>query len=256
MLTWGAKYFFGVAVFAWLGAIIHGLVTGGSIVGVISMGYKGGVGEHFGYTMLVAVGFCSIILGIIAIVARDGNAEDMSVLAGTDRTIQLRPATGGSLWPALAAFGVGCLAVGFSVTRWFVYLGAAVLAVVLLQWAVQAWAERSTGDAETNVAVYDRLVGPLEVPLLAMLIIAAVVVAVSRILLAVSEAGAVVVGVVVAVFIFGGAVLMAKGKLPRQITTAIIAVGALGILVGGVVGAIAGERDFHHGEETEHSDEG
>ena len=255
MFTWGSKYLFGVAVAAFVGAVVYGLVTGGGPVGVLSMGYKGGVGEHIGYTILMAASFGALALAITTVVARDGQAEDMVAIAGTERALDLRQPRGLSIVAPLTAFGIGALVVGLAASSAFLYLGVAVLFVVGIEWVIQAWADRATGDDEVNTIIRKRMLGPVEVPLLGLLALAVIAIGLSRILLAVSEAGAVVIAVVAAAFIFFSAVLISKARLPRAIVSAIVTFGAVAVLAGGIVGAVRGERDFHHGE-GEHSEEG
>jgi hypothetical protein len=139
-------------------------------------------------------------------------------------------------------------------SRAFLYLGFAVLAVTVFEWAVLAWSDRATGDPEVNSIIRSRFLSPLEVPMLALLAAAVIVLGLSRVLLAVSEVGSVVVAVVAAALIFAAAIFIAKTRAPRPVISAIVAFGAVAVLAGGVVGAAVGERDFHHGED--HSEEG
>jgi hypothetical protein len=257
MFTWGSKYLFGIALAAFVGAVVYGLISGGDPVGVISSGYKGGIGEHTGYTILMSASVGAFILGVVSVIVRDGDAEDMSALAGSDRTLAVRPPVGLSIVAPLTAFGIACLAVGVAVSSAFIYLGVAVLFVVGVEWLIQAWADRATGDDEVNNVIRKRMLGPIEVPLLGLLGIAVMAIGVSRILLAVSKTGATVIAVVAAAFIFFSAILIAKARLPRAIVSAIVTFGAVAVLAGGIVGAVRGPRDFHHGEEHgEHSEEG
>jgi hypothetical protein len=249
MFTWGSKYLFGVCLAAFVGAVVYGLVTGGGIVGVISMGYKGGVGEHTGYAILMATTFVSLFLGVIGVITRDGDAEDMALRAGSDHVLAVKPPAGLSIPAPLAAFGIACLALGISVSIAFLYLGLAVLFVVGIEWTIQAWSERATGDAEVNAIIRRRVLGPFEVPMLSLLAIAVMALGLSRILLAVPEAVSVGIAVFAAAFIFGSAVLITKSKAPRAIVSAIVTFGAIAVLAGGIVGAARGERDFHHGED-------
>ncbi len=255
MFTWASKYFLGISVIAYVAAIFYGMSSGGSIVGTLSMGYKGGVGEHTGYAILLGVAWVALMLTVVAVMTRDGDAEEMSALVGSERTLAVRPPSGGSMWGPMTAFGIACLAVGVAVSQAFFLLGLVVLAVVTIEWVIQAWSDRATGDAEVNEIVRDRVVGPFEVPMLGSLAIAVVVLGISRILLTVSEVGSVVVAVVAAAFIFGSAVLIAKGRLPRQIVSAIVAFGAVAVLAGGIIGAVNGERDFHHEDGGSHADD-
>lgn len=255
MFTWGSKYLFGVSLAAFLGAVAYGLITGGGPVGVISAGYKGGVGEHVGYALLLSASLSALLLGIASVITRDGDAEDMAALAGSDSALAVRPPAGLSIAAPLTAFGVGSMVVGVAVSKAFLYLGIAVLLIVGIEWLVQAWSDRATGDDQVNNIIRRRVLGPIEVPMLGGLAIAVIVLGLSRILLAVSEVGSVVIVSAAAAFVFFSAVLIAKTKAPRAIISAIVTFGALAVLAGGIVGAVSGERDFHHGEE-EHSEEG
>ncbi|MEM7322558.1 MAG: hypothetical protein AAF531_05670 [Actinomycetota bacterium] len=256
MFTWGSKYLFGIFAAAFIAAVVYGLVTGGGPIGVISMGYKGGVGEHTGYTILMATSLLALFLGIISVITRDGDAEDMATLAGTDHAIAVRPPASASIAAPLAAFGIACLALGIAVGQAFLYLGLAVLGSVAVEWMVQAWAERATGDDGVNDVIRRRVLGPIQVPMLSLLAIAVIVISLSRILLAVSKTGSVVIVVVAATFVFLSAILISKSRAPRSIVSALVSFGAVAVLAGGVVGAVQGERDFHHGHEGEHSEDG
>lgn len=256
MFTWGSKFLFGVFGAAYLSAIVYGLVSGGGPVGVISLGYKGGVGEHVGYVVLMSAAFVAFTLGVVSVITRDGDSEDMAALAGSEQALAVRPLTGLSVAGPLSAFGIACLAVGVAVSQAFLYLGVAVLFVVAIQWLIQAWSERATGDDEVNNIIRNRVLGPIEVPMLGGLAIAVIVLGISRILLAVSAINAVIVASVAAVFVFASAVMIAKSQAPRAIISAIVSVGAVAVLAGGIVGAVSGERDLHlEGEEIQ-SEEG
>ncbi len=255
MFTWGSKYLLGIATAAFLAAATYGLTTGGTVVGVSSMGYKGGVGEHTGYTILMALAFVSLFLGVVNVITRDGDAEETAALIGSDHMIAVRPPSGLSPLGPLTAFGIACLAIGIAIGMVFFYLGIAVLFVVGLQWLVQAWADRATGDAEVNAVIRNRILAPMEVPMMAMLTIAVVALALSRIMLAVSEIAATVVAVAVAAFIFVAAILIVKSKAPRAVVTSVVTFGVAAVLAGGVISAVVGERELHHDEEGEHSEE-
>jgi len=260
VFTWGSRNLFGVALLAYVGAIVYGLSTGGHLIGTLSMGYKNGVGDHVGYTMLMGAMFVALLLGIVSVATREGNSEDMSELIGVDHALAVRPPSRPAFWGPLAAFGLACIALGVATSQAFLYLGLAVLAVTVLEWTVLAWSDRATGDAEVNSVIRSRFLSPFEVPILALLAIAVVVLGLSRVLLAVSSAGSVIAASVVALLVFGAAIFIAKSRAPRPIISAIVAFGAVAVLAGGIVGAAVGERDFHHGEEHgeegDHSEEG
>ena len=265
MFTWGSKYLFGLAGFALVGAALYGLISGGGLVGVVSAGYKGGVGEHIGYTILLAIALVAMFLGVVNVMTRDGDAETAAADVGHDGVLSVSTPRTPSFWAPLAAFGVACLAVGLAVSQAFAILGIVILAIVLLEWTVLAWSDRATGDDSVNAVIRNRVIGPLEIPMLSMLGIAVLVIGLSRVLLTVSEAASTAIASIVAAVVFGTCVALAKSKASRSIIAGLVALGALLVLGGGIAGAVRGEREIvHHGEHGEshgeddesHGDEG
>ncbi len=97
--------------------------------------------------------------------------------------------------------------------------------------------------------------------MLSLLSIAVVAVGVSRVFLAASKEGATIAGSIFTIFVFGAAVLLSKISVKRSVITGVVAVGAVAVLAGGIIGAAVGERDFEHhgeehGEETHSEEEG
>lgn len=257
MFTWGSKYLFAVGLVALLAAAVYGLVSGGDLIGVISAGYKGGIGDHTGYTILIAVGSMALGLGLTSLLTRDGDADAGASAVGAERALSVSTPRTPSYWAPLAAFGLACLVVGVAASRAFFALGLAVLAVVGLEWAVLAWSDRATGDEEVNRTIRNRVMGPFEIPLWSILGIAFVVLGLSRVLLtAPSAAASTAVASLAAAAVFGVAVGIAKSGASRSVITGVVAVGALAILAGGIAGAINGEREIsHHGSEADSGDD-
>jgi hypothetical protein len=56
MLTTGFKLFMGYCLGALLTAAVYGYTTGGNHMGPLSVGWKGAVGEHVGYAILLSTG--------------------------------------------------------------------------------------------------------------------------------------------------------------------------------------------------------
>ncbi len=248
MFTWGSKYLFAVAGAGLLGAVLYGLISGGELLGVVSVGYRGGVGDHAGYALLLGVGVASAALGVLNVIVRDGDADEGARLVGVEGALAVRTPRAPSYWGPMGAFGLACLVVGAAVSQAFFILGLVVLTVVLLEWLVLAWSDRATGDQAVNSVIRDRVIGPIEVPLLALLGIAVIVMGISRVFLAVSEVGSVVVAAVVASLIFGTATSLAKSKAPRAVISGVVAVAAIAVLAGGILGAAVGERQIGHPE--------
>lgn len=256
MFTWGPKYLIAISFASLIGAVVFGLATGGDPIGVVTAGYKGGVGDHTGYAILLGLFVATQTFGWVLVATRDGDAEAMAARAGAEVVPAVTPPTDVSFWGVMMAFGVAAIIVGLAVSQVFFYLGLVVLFVAGLQWLVQAWSDRASGDPEVNRIIRNRLVGPFEIPVMALLAFAVVAVAMSRVFIAVSAIGAVVAGTVVATLIFGGAVVLTRIDAKPALLRGVLLFGGVAVLAAGIVSAAAGERDFHHGEEhgEEHSE--
>jgi hypothetical protein len=95
--------------------------------------------------------------------------------------------------------------------------------------------------------------GPFEIPLLGLLGGGVFVLAMSRILLAAGATGAVIAGALVSILILGTGVLLTQSKVSKNVLTALVSVVVVGVLAGGIWGAIAGPAE--HGEHGEHEGE-
>lgn len=255
MLTWGSKFLFGLSAAAVITAVVYGLVTGGDPIGVVSSGYKGGVGDHVGYTILLGGALATFLLGVIAVVTRDGDAEVMAARAGVASVPAVTPPAAGSYWGAVSAFGLIAVVIGGVYSLAFVFLGLAVVLVAALQWLALAWSDRATGDPEVNATIRSRMMGAFEVPIWSLIAFAGIAVAMSQVFLTVSEIGAVVAGSIVSLVVFAAAIVFAKVQLPRQVMVGVVALGAVAVLAAGIVSAVRGPRDFHHHHEAEHAED-
>ena len=107
------------------------------------------------------------------------------------------------------------------------------LAVAGFSWTVRAWAERATGDGETNRELRHTLMDPLEIPVVAVVVAAIVVLSISRLLLAIPSSAATYVIIVLAVVVFAWTFLLAsRPHLKRSVVLGVILVGGL-VLIGG-----------------------
>ena len=275
MVTTGSKLFFGYAFAALVAGIVYGTATEleGSIelkgqvpfvdlpdgvvnglIGPLTLGYKGGVGDHLGYGTLVGVGVVFLLLGVMTSAYRDADATSVAELQHGVLGELKRPSLV-SMWPLLAAFSAGCIVVGLAVSPWLVALGFVVMGLVLLEWTASAWAEGISSDPEVNRVARNRLLLPLEIPIVGAIGLGAIVLLVSRILLAVSKLGSVYVAIGAAALILLVAALIAtRETLSRNaIVTAIVIGGAL-LLIAGIISAAVGPRDIEEHSE-EHSEE-
>lgn len=253
MITTGSKWFYGLGLVSLVLAAAYGWTTGGNGLGPLTAGYKGGVGDHFGYGLLLSGAVVAVFLGAVATAARDADAAAVAQVAGTDTVPEVTPA-GASYWPPVAAFGAALVVIGLVSQAVLVVFGLIVLGIVLVEWAVQAWADRATGDPETNRRIRNRLMNPIEYPAAGVLALGVIAIAMAQVFLALPKEAAVWVALVASLAIVGaGFVIASRPKLSSNVVVALLVVGALVVIGIGVAGGVAGPREFHHiGEEGDH----
>ncbi len=256
MFTTGFKFFFGLFAAFCVAALAYGYTTGGNHVGPLSLGWKGGVGDHIGYGVLVALAAASLTVSLVLVSFRDADAAAQAHLQNLAEVMTDQPVTP-SFWPVVASFGVGATAVGLVLHPMVFVLGLTLVTLALVEWTMDAWADRATGDIEANRELRNRIMAPIEIPVVGALAVGVVVLAASRILLTVSQLEAVTVAGVVSALILGGAwVYATRPGLGRRLMRTLGVVGALLLLIGGVLAAVAGERDFAHHEHETHEEHG
>ncbi|MEE3206021.1 MAG: hypothetical protein VX243_05565, partial [Actinomycetota bacterium] len=84
MLTTGFKLWFGFFVGAVLAAVFAGYTSGATETGPLSLGWKGGVGNHVSYTILATGAGVLALLGLVAVAFRDADAEAQADFLGLD----------------------------------------------------------------------------------------------------------------------------------------------------------------------------
>jgi hypothetical protein len=259
MFTTAFRFFAGMAVFALLAAFVLGFTSqSGALmdrfVGPLTLGWKGGVGNHFGYTFFV--GLFSVAAGLAGVLVafRDADPEAEAQVVHTESVPLTRAPSGSNFLPALAAFSAILMLIGMGTRSSVLTLGGlSVIIATGFIWTLRTWAERATGDDTVNAELYHRFVDPLRTPVVAMVSIAVVVIGLSRVLLAVSKTGSVVVFGVASVVFFGVATLLAlRPKSGRSVATVLVVIGAIAVIAAGIAGAVAGEREIeHHGSDHE-----
>ena len=260
MITRASKFFYGAAIVGFLAAVSYGFLTGASdhsgalgvfskgdvvnsLVGPLTLGWKGWIGDHVGYTILMGFAAVMAALGGFSTAFRDGNAEAIAQVEHVTGNPPVVVPIGLSYWPLVAAFGVGVTVVGLAVDPVFFVVGVVLLLVAMVSWTVRAWAERATGDQTANRELRHTLMDPLEVPVLAVLTAAVIILCVSRLLLAIPQSVAVYVIILAAVAVFLLAFLLAsRPELKRSVVVAVLLVGGLVVIGAGIAGGVAGER--------------
>jgi hypothetical protein len=230
MTTVAAKFWYAVAALAFVGFIAYELASSG---------------EWFGSFVLITIVVVAGMLGVLATAVRDG---DVRADAAPDVPVRRSLPAG---WPALAAVGAGTSIVGLAGRNALLYVGFGVLGFVLIEWLVQAWAEGATADHDYNRGLRHRVMSPVEIPLVALLVIGTFMVAASRVFLALPKAGATATAIAIAVVVLAAAALFAaKPRLGSSVLAGAVALGAVALIAGGIAGGVAGERHIekHHAE--------
>jgi hypothetical protein len=245
VITSGSKFWFGVAAFAAVASVAYVL---------------GSDGEAAGTIVLIGLSVAATFVGIATVANHDGTVrvpaegepepDDAPVATSTH-----------AMWPILGALGAGVVMVGLVTSVALVALGLVILGVVLVEWMVQGWADNATGDPAYNRRLRNQMMYPFEIPLLALLVIAAVVFGISRVLLALPQTGSTIIAMVVATVVLGAASLIAaRPQFSQSLVTIALVVGGVLLIGGAIAGSVAGEREFHyygddHGEEHDDADE-
>jgi hypothetical protein len=222
-----------------------------ALLGALTLGYKGGTGDQFGYSVLMSLAAASLFLGTVTVAFRDADASAQAEVLELDTVPVASVPQGANYWPVIAAFGAGTVAVGVIIGSQMVFLGVGILIASTFEWATRVWSERVTGDADVNRAVRNRMMYPVEIPVLAVIAIAVFVVSISRILLALPKGGSYAVfGLVPALILLIGWLVSARPRLNRNLVAGLLLVGGIAILAGGIIGASVGPRHIekHHEE--------
>ena len=229
MFTTGSKLFIGASVVALASAIVYGTTQDNSTVGIIG---------------LVSATIALVFLVGINLWVRDSNVSaDDTAAADTAAATTATPP--GSMWPLVAGLGAALLAVGLVVGRAITWMSIIVLIVAMVEWMVQSWSERASGDAAYNTMVRRRIMHPLELPVLGAIGLGIIIFSFSRIMLRLpAVAGAIAFSAVSSIVLLFGALLAAKRNVGRSLVATLCTIGAVGIIAAGVTSAVAGSREI------------
>ena len=268
MVTTGSKYFFSLFGLGLLAAVVYGIISNGvghggiinvisgpgavdALTGPLTLGYKGGVGDHLGYTILMGFALTNFGLGIATSAFRDGDADSLAELSGEELAPAIVAPAALSYWPLLMSFGAALVLIGLVTSSVTFVIGCIVILLTGAEWTISAWAESQTADPELNAAIRRRLMSPIEIPASAVIGIGAVVFCVSRAFLMASEEGAVWVAIAMLVLVLAVAMIAsARPELRRTAVVGVLVIAGLAILAIGITGAAVGPREYErHGFE-------
>lgn len=252
--TPGFKLFGGITVYALLAAFVFAL--GGNIansdlglvdtvLGPLTLGWKGGVGGHLGYTVLIGITVGAGLWAGLMLAFRDADSESQAQVTHVEPRALTAVPHGASYAPLALALGVVGLVIGLASSTVLTVISIVVLVATAAVWTTRAWASRLSDDDAANAAQYERMMEPWRVPVLSLAGIAFVVIGLSRLLLAVSKTGSVVVFALVAtVFFVGAAVVAARPRISRNALALLAVLAAVIVLAAAIYGLAVGERKF------------
>jgi hypothetical protein len=252
-ITVSFRFYGGLSAAALFGALVAALASNTSdslinrTIGPLSIGWKGSVGDHLAYTVLLGVAVVSGFVGILLTAFRDGDASAQAEVVQLDSVPLTRAPVGASYWPIIAAFAVAVLLIGLSISsRGLALAAAAVLGVSVVTWTLRAWAERATGDDRTNLELYQQVLEPMGLPAMSLLLVGAMVIGFSRVLLTLptKTSSVAVFGLLGVVVLLGSIGIALKPRISKSALTLILFVFGLVIIVSGVIGAARGSREF------------
>jgi hypothetical protein len=235
MITTGSKLFYGLSALALAAFLLFGFLQEWNALAVVGLA-----------SATVAFAF----LGGLATFIRDGGAPPGDAAAAAESPAA-QPSPARSVSPIVGAIGAGLVVLGLVTDqRWFV-AGLVFALIALVDWTVQAWAARASGDDAYNDEVRDRTLQPLQFPLLGALGLGVIIFSFSRIMLTTdTDLGPVIFIAAAAIITIFGFIFAARRRPGRHVVASLCVIGVLGIVVPGVWAAAEGER-----EELAHEDE-
>lgn len=232
MFTTGSKFFFGATTLALVGAIVYPAVTDGPMS---TMGTVGLV------SALVVFGF----LAGINYFNRDGNVPAAQEGVEVNSAAAQAP-VGASAWPLVTAVGAAGIVVGIVSTPVVFKVAVVVLLAGIVEWMVQGWSERGSGDRVFNGNLRRRMLFPLEFPILGALVVGFVGYMFSRVMLHVDKStGLVAFGVVGALVMVAGFLFTSKPNVSKRTVIGVCAIAAVALGGVGVASAVQGQRHIH-----------
>jgi hypothetical protein len=233
MFTTGSKLLIGSAAAAWVFAAIYGIAQDGAL----------------GTLGLISAAVALSLLAGLNLFVRDSNvsATDHDAFEGAaSAQATARP----SLWPLLVALGATTMTLGLVTNRTFFTLGLIAVIAGALEWLVQGWSERASGEQSYNAEARNLMVDPLELPVAGAIGAAVVVYAFSRVMLGLPTPTATVIAFsVVAILVLAVATLVSvKSGVSRGTMTGAFSIIVLALIAGGTVAGLNGEREIeaHH----------
>jgi plastocyanin len=220
------------------------------VVAVIGgLAYAAATGDRAGFTLLEFLGFLAASLGALwffALGPDTSRADASDTEVGESRKVDTTDVPRPSIWPLVAAVGVGLLAAGAALDA---LLGAGVIVglIATFAWLAQAWREHPSWTQEMTDRLNDRFVVPIGLPGTVIALVGIGVISFSRVLLAVNKDLAALIALLAAIAIMAGCAFVAsRERMGRAALTGLSTFAVVTVVAAGIAGAVKGEREFHH----------
>ena len=223
MFTPGSKYLIAITGLSAFSLAMYMLLVHPSALGAVAL--------------IGLVAATSLLTGI-TLFTRNGHAtEDQTSAAIVDTPTS-------SMWPLVGAAGFALLLVGTITTPIVFIFGIVAIFAALVEWTVQAWSEGASGDNAYNASIRQRILNPIEYPILAAVGVAVIIFSFSRVMLATNkDAGAIIFIVVAAVVSVVGMLISLRPSLKKSIIGTIVVVAAVGLIGAGIASMGIGLRE-------------
>lgn len=216
--------------------------------------------DQGGSALFFVVGIASAVLAVAAAAlgARDAavapvepttstsSASPAAAASPARRPLDPTPEVRGSSWPLLSALALALVAAGFATDAPILVIGLVAVVLTSIGWLGQVWREHPAWNRAYDERITDRYLLPFALPIATIVGVAVLAVALSRLLLAVSEKAAPLIAIVLAITLLAAFAVLATRPLGRNGSLAFAVAGALFVAASGIGGAVAGEREFHH----------
>ena len=220
--------------------------------------YNLAIEDPTGFSLLLAVGIAAVVAALaltwsgvkdsaprFSRVSSSGEPAPPPAVVPLDRSLQPKP----SIWPLASAATMTTLAVGLAVGPRVVVPALIAGAFVALGALSQAWREDPSYTQREGSRVFERLIAPIGIPVLALTLIGVIVISISRVLLTVPKHASVVIAIVLAAVLLAAFFAMSfRPRIGRPTMIFLSGFAMVAVVTAGSISAGNGYRTFEHHE--------
>jgi plastocyanin/uncharacterized membrane protein (DUF485 family) len=217
---------------------------------LLAIGLQVVIGDLAGFVVLMGIFVAATLAGLA--LTGSGLSDRAPSYRAEAPPVEMVTVDGSTLprpspWPLTAAVAVGILAVGLAEGRTLITIGVVVALIAAAGWLAQDWREDPSFTPREGAKLGDRLIAPLAFPALALVLVAIIVISVSRVLLAVPKNASVAIAMTMAVLlIVVFFVLSSRPRIARGGLLFLSGFAVVSLVAAGSVSAAAGYRTFEH----------